>query len=481
MRSNHRQARVQIIVALAVWAIGSFPQPSDAQWVQEDKITVVGGMPGDALGRHAALSGGVLIATAPMAEGPPAPRAYLFQVADGLQLHELTIEVEEEFEELHSVDIDGHHAVLGTVVDPDSAVNGAVYVFDVMEGQELARITHRDVAGLMPYSDFGVDLDLAEESLVVGAPFDAEGRTGAAYVFDATGRMVHRLTVPEAECDDRVGFSVAADRGIALIGAPHDDDACPANPDCESGAAYVFDLASGLLLLKLTASDVAPGDRFGWDVAMSGRIGIVGATGNDEMGSNSGAVYAFDLVTGEQLFKLTANDGAEGDRFGTGVAMSGSVAVIQARFKTYIFDVVSRIQLFGIEESLSYDSFDIDGDRVIVGASDVDDLRGAIYVFERTCFDLTGDASVGPADLAGLLEAWGPCEACPADVTRDGTVDFGDLLGLLSWWGPCPQPGACCLPGGTCVPAKMTGGLDCVEQSGTYQGDDSVCDDVRCE
>ena len=52
--------------------------------------------------------------------------------------------------------------------------------------------------------------------------------------------------------------------------------------------------------------------------------------------------------------------------------------------------------------------------------------------------DLNDDDAVGPADLAMLLAAWGPCEDCPADLNGDGEVGPLDLATLLASWGPCP-------------------------------------------
>ncbi len=52
--------------------------------------------------------------------------------------------------------------------------------------------------------------------------------------------------------------------------------------------------------------------------------------------------------------------------------------------------------------------------------------------------DLTGDGTVGIADLFILLDAWGPCRPsgdCPADLNGDGVVDVFDLLILLAAWG----------------------------------------------
>ncbi|MDP6539607.1 MAG: FG-GAP repeat protein [Planctomycetota bacterium] len=74
-------------------------------------------------------------------------------------------------------------------------------------------------------------------------------------------------------------------------------------------------------LVKLTATDGAPGDVFG-TVAVHGERVLVGADQDDDHGSASGAAYVFDADTGEQLLKLTASDGAAGDRFGGSVGVS---------------------------------------------------------------------------------------------------------------------------------------------------------------
>lgn len=52
--------------------------------------------------------------------------------------------------------------------------------------------------------------------------------------------------------------------------------------------------------------------------------------------------------------------------------------------------------------------------------------------------DLNGDGLVDDADLAALLDAWGPCPrgvTCPADIDASGAVDGVDLAVLLGNWG----------------------------------------------
>ncbi len=56
---------------------------------------------------------------------------------------------------------------------------------------------------------------------------------------------------------------------------------------------------------------------------------------------------------------------------------------------------------------------------------------------EPTPGDLTGDGTVGGADLGILLSEWGPCDDCddcPADLTGDCEVGGADLGVLLSNW-----------------------------------------------
>ena len=49
--------------------------------------------------------------------------------------------------------------------------------------------------------------------------------------------------------------------------------------------------------------------------------------------------------------------------------------------------------------------------------------------------DLDGDGDADAADLAALLNAWGPCKGCPADFDGNGQVDAADLAVVLNAWG----------------------------------------------
>ena len=80
---------------------------------------------------------------------------------------------------------------------------------------------------------------------IVSTPFEDDGgdSAGAAYVFrfDGTSWFEEaKLTASDAAASDGFGWSVAVSGEVALIGAPGDDDACDNEPVCESGSVYVF-------------------------------------------------------------------------------------------------------------------------------------------------------------------------------------------------------------------------------------------------
>ena len=74
--------------------------------------------------------------------------------------------------------------------------------------------------------------------------------------------------------------------------------------------------------LKLIASDGSAEDFFGNSVAVSGNTAVIGAPLDDDNGLESGSAYVFDVTTGQELFKLTASDGAANDNFGWSVVTS---------------------------------------------------------------------------------------------------------------------------------------------------------------
>ena len=218
-----------------------------------------------------------------------------------------------------------------------------------------------------------------------------------------------KLLANDGDSFDGLGFAVAISRDTIVVGAPRDSD-----NGINSGAAYIYERnAKGnwRLVKKISANDGAPQEVFGRSVAISGDTVVVGAYLDDDNGSNSGSAYIYErnhLGTNNwgQFKKLTAHDGASGDRFGISVAISGNTIVVGAfgnndngpfSGSTYVYERNLRnpnnwgqIKKIIANDGASYDQFGrsvaISGDTIVVGAFGDDDnglTSGSAYIYER--------------------------------------------------------------------------------------------------
>ena len=226
----------------------------------------------------------------------------------------------------HDSAISGDRAIVGARLDGDRGSQpGSAYLFDVTTGQEPFKLTASD--GLWG-DEFGRSVSISGDRAIVGSPFDDDYGldSGSAYIFDVTtGQELFQLIASDAALGDRFGYRVSINGDRALVAATGNDD-----DGSNSGSAYIFDVTTGQELFKLIASDAAAGDGFGHGAAISGDRAILGAVSDDDGGSFSGSAYIFDVTTGQELFKLTASDGAEGDEFGSSVSISGDRAIVGA-------------------------------------------------------------------------------------------------------------------------------------------------------
>jgi len=84
-----------------------------------------------------------------------------------------------------------------------------------------------------------------------------------------------KLTASDAADQDHFGYSVSLSGDQALVGVYGDD--CPlGGPECGSAHLYRYDGANWYLQQKLTAFDAVGSDRYGWSVSLSGKTAIVG-------------------------------------------------------------------------------------------------------------------------------------------------------------------------------------------------------------
>ncbi|MCZ6652632.1 MAG: FG-GAP repeat protein, partial [Planctomycetota bacterium] len=229
-----------------------------------------------------------------------------------------------------SVAISGTTAVAGAPKDDDNGTwSGSAYLFDITTGTEIAKLLPNDGA---QYVVFGHKVAISGTTAIIGAYADDDKgiETGSAYLFDTTtGQQIAKLLPDGGAEDDYFGGSLSISGTTVIVGAHGDDD-----NGSSSGSAYIFDTTTGQQSAKLLPDDGAEHDLFGISVAISGATAIVGASWDDDNGTESGSAYLFDTTTGRQITKLLPNDGAEYDRFGTSVAICGSTAIIGAHRDT---------------------------------------------------------------------------------------------------------------------------------------------------
>jgi outer membrane protein assembly factor BamB len=282
----------------------------------------------------------------------------------------------------------------------------------------------------IPYDGqgFGSQVALSSTHALIGAEGDTYfgSGTGGSWAFDlATGELASAPMAADIAPQDSFaeGVAVSGDKGV--VGADSHNNG--------EGAAYVFDLVTGTQVFKLRATDQADDWEFGQSVAMYDDRVVVGAEGAN---GGAGAAYLFDLNTGEQLQRFTV-DGEE--EVGNLTGIWGDIVMAGTDTETaYLFDAISGAVL----HKLSVDGADgfaesiaIHDKYAIVGADNVEDSKGAAFLFDTATGALlrTFSAADGEADdefgkrvaVEGSIVA---ISAPAADIAKKGAVYIFDAL-----------------------------------------------------
>ena len=281
-------------------------------------------------------------------------------------------------------------------------VNGAAYVFRPA-GDDWIEEAKLSPSELVPDSGFGFATAINRDRILVGA-YQEQG-CGAAYVFrfdEGEGWVQEaRLEASDAAEGDGFGCGVALDGEVAVVGALWSDAACPDDPDCNSGAAYVFRRSGGAWVeeARLSPEELQQGDMFGLSVAIQGDTVFVGTPGDD--------------INGPSPW-----DG------------SGAVRMFRRLGDAWVEDGVLAPRDLEASDGLGR-SVAVDGTTVFAGTWGSGSTTGAAYVFSLT------DSCASLADFAAFQVCFSGdnggvgvgCETL--DAEPDGDVDLDDLTALL--------------------------------------------------
>jgi uncharacterized repeat protein (TIGR01451 family) len=159
--------------------------------------------------------------------------------------------------------------------------------------------------------------------------------------------QINKLTADVPTASDYFGTGVSVSGEYAIVGANNDDD---------TGTAYIYAKDQGGAdnwgqLAKLTADDGATSDAFGTSAAIDGDYAIIGAFNNDTTGS----AYIFYKDQGGvdnwgQLAKLNADDAGAGDFFGNAVAISGNYVIVGANLEAEAGMMAGAAYVFSKDE-----------------------------------------------------------------------------------------------------------------------------------
>ncbi len=219
-------------------------------WGEVKKLLASDGAAGGFFGRAVGVGGDVVVVGAPLA-GAGGGAAYVFERAAGgadewgevAKLLASDGAASDEFGD--DVGASGDVVVVGARGDDGNS--GAAYVFERAEGgggvwAEVKKLVPGDAA---PGDTFGWAVSVRGDALAIGARLK-DGGSGAAYLFarDEGGAQnwgeVAKLLSTDIAGGDELGVSVGLGGDFVAVGARGDDAACPADPDCNSGSAYVF-------------------------------------------------------------------------------------------------------------------------------------------------------------------------------------------------------------------------------------------------
>ena len=457
-----------VLAALATVAVPAVIHGDQApSFAVADKVGADDGGSGDSFGYSVSIDSARMVvgAIGESPSGTSSGAAYVFECCffgSWFQVAKIVADDGAAFDQFgRAVGLSGDRIVVGAPENDEAAANaGAAYVFgrDIGGAGNWGLITKITVDDAAVGERLGTSVAIDGETAIVGAP-----DTGTAYVHerDAGGPsnwgLVAEVNSPGA---DSLGFSVAIEGDWAIVGAPAEQEAHVRNRN-EGGADNWGEVAelSGLQgfgysvgisgetavvgvylandmegtadvferdfggpdnwgrVAELSAADANELDLFGFAVAIDGDTVAVGAYLDDDNGTSSGSVYAFQRDQGGvdnwgKVAKSIAPEGEAFDYFGWSLSLSAGQLAIGA----YLDDDNGN----GAGGAYVYEEIVVDPALVVTG-----NCPGEVT------FNFTGGTPLGQAALAFSQEAGNaviPGGLCAGTETG---LDVVNPLGIL--------------------------------------------------
>ncbi len=274
-------------------------------WDEVTKLTASDAAGGDGFGRSVAISDDTILIGAGGNDdaGSASGSAYVFERdqdwGEIIKILASDAATDDHFGD--AVAISGNTIVIGAEANDDAGSNsGSAYVFERDQGEidnwvEVTKLTASDAAET---DRFGNAVAISENTIVVGSRLDDAQlqQDGSAYVFERNQGWgeVTKLTAFDAESGSWFGYSASISGDTIVIGAGEGIG----GGHSHFGSAYVFErdldgADTWGVAQKLTASDAATDDGFGYAASISGDTIVIGAPRDDDAGSGSGSAYVF--------------------------------------------------------------------------------------------------------------------------------------------------------------------------------------------